>query len=95
MPDIINSDSQTHLSVIMFSDIVGYTKMMQESESLAMELLHRHNEIIREILQKNDGNEIKIIGDAFLVSFTTVANAVRCASSAALGYAWIGGNGSG
>ena len=79
MPDISNSDSQTHLSVIMFSDIVGYSKKMQENESLTMKLLARHNQMVREAINKHEGKEIKIIGDAFLVSFTTVANAVRCA----------------
>jgi Tol biopolymer transport system component/class 3 adenylate cyclase len=79
MPDITNSESQTHLSVIMFSDIVGYSKMMQENEDLTMKLLSRHNQIVRDALNKHDGKEIKMIGDAFLVSFTTVANAVRCA----------------
>src|SRR5271157_2253686 len=72
-------ENQTRLSVIMFSDIVGYSKMMQENETLAMTILARHNEIIREALKKHEGKEIKVIGDAFLVSFATVANAVRCA----------------
>jgi class 3 adenylate cyclase/Tol biopolymer transport system component len=63
----------------MFSDIVGYSKMMQENETLAMTLLGRHNGIIREAIKKHEGKEIKVIGDAFLVSFATVANAVRCA----------------
>lgn len=63
MSDMPNSESQTRLSVIMFSDIVGYSKMMQENEAL----------------EKHDGKEIKVIGDAFLVSFAAVANAVRCA----------------
>jgi class 3 adenylate cyclase/Tol biopolymer transport system component len=79
MPEITNSESQTHLSVIMFSDIVGYSKKMQENEDLTMNLLSRHNQIVRDALKKHDGKEIKMIGDAFLVSFTTVANAVRCA----------------
>jgi len=79
MSNIQDTESQTRLSVIMFSDIVGYSKMMQENETLAMTLLGRHNEIIREALSKHDGKEIKVIGDAFLVSFATVANAVRCA----------------
>ena len=79
MPDITNSESQTHLSVIMFSDIVGYSKKMQENEDLTMKLLARHNQIVRDALSKHEGKEIKMIGDAFLVSFTTVANAVRCA----------------
>jgi len=79
MSDTLSPESQTRLSVIMFSDIVGYSKMMQENETLAMKLLGRHNDIIREALKKHDGKEIKVIGDAFLVSFATVANAVRCA----------------
>jgi class 3 adenylate cyclase/Tol biopolymer transport system component len=79
MPYIMNSESQTHLSVIMFSDIVGYSKMMQENEDLTMQLLSRHNQIVRDALKKHDGKEIKMMGDAFLVSFATVANAVRCA----------------
>lgn len=74
-----NPESQTHLSVIMFSDIVGYSKMMQENENLTMNLLSRHNQIVRDALNRHDGKEIKMMGDAFLVSFTTVANAVRCA----------------
>ena len=44
-----------------------------------MKLLARHIQIVRDVLVKHDGKEIKMIGDAFLVSFTTVANAVRCA----------------
>jgi class 3 adenylate cyclase/Tol biopolymer transport system component len=79
MSDLQNPENQTRLSVIMFSDIVGYSKMMQENENLAMTILGRHNEFIREALGKHDGKEIKVIGDAFLVSFATVANAVRCA----------------
>jgi class 3 adenylate cyclase/Tol biopolymer transport system component len=79
MPEITNPESQTHLSVIMFSDIVGYSKMMQENEDLTMQLLSRHNQIVRDALSKHDGKEIKMMGDAFLVSFATVANAVRCA----------------
>ncbi len=79
MHDMTNSESQTHLSVIMFSDIVGYSKMMHENESLTMNLLSRHNQIVRDALAKHNGKEIKMIGDAFLVSFTTVTNAVRCA----------------
>ena len=79
MSDITNPESQTHLSVIMFSDIVGYSKMMQENEDLTMKLLTRHNQMVRDALNNHDGKEIKMMGDAFLVSFTTVANAVRCA----------------
>ncbi len=79
MPELDTLNSQRRLSVIMFSDIVSYSKMMQENEDLAMTLLDRHNKIVRGSLKNHDGSEIKVIGDAFLVSFNTVANSVRCA----------------
>lgn len=79
MSQLSNLDNQTRLSVIMFSDIVGYSKMMQQNETLGMELLDRHNQIIRNTIGKHEGKEVKVIGDAFLVSFSSVANAVRCA----------------
>jgi serine/threonine protein kinase/Tol biopolymer transport system component len=67
------------LSAIMFSDIVAYSKIMQRDEDLAMGLLSRHNQIVRDVIKKHSGTEIKVVGDAFLVDFETVANAVRCA----------------
>jgi len=59
MPDKTNPESQTHLSVIMFSDIVGYSKKMQENEDLTMDLLSRHNKIVRDALKKTrwQGNQ--------------------------------------
>jgi class 3 adenylate cyclase/Tol biopolymer transport system component len=79
MSEEMTYSSERRLSVIMFSDIVGYSKMMQSDEKLTMDLLSRHDAIIRESLKQYDGTEIKVIGDAFLVSFSTVTNAVQCA----------------
>jgi len=75
MNDMIEQENERRLSVIMFSDIVGYSKMMQENEDRGMDLLARHNAIIRKSLGYHSGTEIKVIGDAFLVSFSTVTNA--------------------
>ena len=59
MPDITNPESQTHLSVIMFSDIVGYSKMMQENEDLTMKLLARHIQIVRDVLANTKAKKSK------------------------------------
>ncbi len=67
------------LAAIMFTDIVGYSKMMGEDEAGTLAFLHIHNDIVRQEIENNDGREIQRIGDAFLVEFSSAVNATRCA----------------
>jgi class 3 adenylate cyclase len=65
------------LSAIMLTDIVGYSKKMESDEEGMYATLLKHNEIIREKIKENNGREIKTIGDAFLVRFSSAVDAVR------------------
>jgi class 3 adenylate cyclase len=69
------------LSAIMFTDIVGYSKMMGEDEVGTLEFLKFHNAMLQAEIEKNDGRVIKTVGDAFLADFNSAVNAVRCAVS--------------
>ena len=69
------------LTVIMFTDIVGYSAMMSEDEKKALSIL-KHNRLIHNsLLHKFNGRLLKEMGDGMLLSFSSAYDAVLYASS--------------
>ncbi len=67
------------LAAILYTDIAGFSKMMEKNEALTLELLNTHNRIIEDIVRARGGKVIKTIGDAFLIDFKNTVDALQSA----------------
>jgi class 3 adenylate cyclase len=65
----------------MFTDIAGYSRLMEEDEQRTIEVLKQHNEIVLPLIDATNGDVIDAIGDGLLILFPTVRDAVTCAGS--------------
>ena len=71
--------SRHHLAAIMFTDVVGYTKLMGEDETGALKFLRKNRKIHQSTIKKYHGKWLKEMGDGTLARFKTVTDAVYCA----------------
>lgn len=67
------------LSAIMFTDLVGFTRLAQRNEEEALRLRKEHQELVRPLFAAHGGREVKTLGDGFLVEFPSAVASVRCA----------------
>lgn len=67
------------LAAIMYTDICGFSRMMEKNEQETLEMLSYHNKLLHEKSREYNGTVIKTVGDAFLVDFKNTFDAVKCA----------------
>src|SRR6476620_6494392 len=67
------------LTAIMFADIVGYTAMMQEDETLALRSRQKLQQKLEEVVTVHNGRLLEFKGDGALCCFVSTIEAVRAA----------------
>src|SRR5687767_5498745 len=67
------------LAAIMFTDIEGYTGLMQEDENMALQLLDKQKKKLEEEVLRHQGRILEFRGDGALCSFNSTLECVRAA----------------
>ncbi len=79
-PKIAMVEKQTRcLAAIMFTDVAGYTALMQRDEQTALRVRDRHRTVLKEALAPYGGELLEHYGDGSLTIFASAIEAVRCA----------------
>lgn len=69
-------DRRRRLVAVVFTDVVGYTAMMQTDEEATRVVRLRHREVVEAAVDTHDGELIQYFGDGSLSIFPSTANAV-------------------
>nr|WP_324258537.1 adenylate/guanylate cyclase domain-containing protein [Cellvibrio fontiphilus] len=73
------ADSRHCEQTLMFTDIVGYSRLMGRNEAMAIELLGEYRKILLAHIEAQDGRLVECIGDAIFARFDTAAKATAAA----------------
>jgi len=77
-----SADDNRSLLTLLFTDIVGSTRMVDQlGDDAWRALLAKHNAVVRAQLTVFRGNEVDNTGDGFFTTFDRPTRAVRCAES--------------
>ena len=72
-------NQRRHLAAILFTDIVGYTAMMQHDEANAVSVTRRYLSVLKKLVSEFNGQILNDYGDGSLCSFPSATDAVKCA----------------
>lgn len=67
------------LAAILFTDIVGYTGMMQSDEHKTVAIIKRYNQVLEQWVSHFHGRIVNFYGDGSLCIFSSATEAVQCA----------------
>ena len=75
----LKMNTTRQLAAIMFTDMVGYTALMETNEELATKKRERHKKVLETAINKFRGKILQYYGDGTLSIFNSAIEGVNCA----------------
>jgi len=75
----LSQSQQRRLAAILFTDIVGYTAVMQKSEVQALTIIRRYTVVLKQTVADHGGEILNDYGDGNLCVFSSASQAMHCA----------------
>jgi len=72
------TESTRKLAAIVFTDIVGFTKLTADNQQKASDLLDLQRTELRPLVDSHGGKWVKEMGDGLIFTFDTITKAVQC-----------------
>jgi class 3 adenylate cyclase len=80
LPERRESMRRLGARTILFTDLVSSTEITTRyGDDAGQDLVHTHNTIVRDALDRHGGAEVKHTGDGIMASFTSASLAAECA----------------
>jgi len=76
---------ERRLAAIMFTDLMGYTALMENNEAAALELVKKNRDLHQRQIQNHKGQLVKELGDGFMATFDNILEAISCAREIQIG----------
>lgn len=73
----VNVQKTDVLPTILFTDVVGSSKMWSDDKETMIQQLREHHKLVASLASKNKGWIVKTIGDAFMVYFEPGADSLK------------------
>lgn len=75
---MVNRAQSLRLVAIVFTDIVGYSAVINRDAVLGAKLLDRQRSVVRKCVPLYGGREVETAGDSFLLEFSSALKALEC-----------------
>ena len=72
------TEQKRKLATIVFTDIVGFTKLTAKDQQIASDLLDTQREEFKPLVESYQGKWLKEVGDGLILTFDTINKAVHC-----------------